>query len=200
MRDDNFNYIEMIKFMYGLVDYKRPDNIVTKAFIFYCTDEEKSVLETNHIYYLNSDCTKDDVIDIFNNKLKTEKYIGFQITDLKLAIFASEELSIPSVYLMIGPDIAKTFNFTGLSVTPTMFKADSAAEERIKELILNKLIIYKYVAFTKDVVYASIDKDFQINDETIGEILNTKYNIENIFREDYQQISKMVDDYARSKH
>jgi hypothetical protein len=199
MKDTDVDFKGIIKFMYGLTDYKLPENSSIKAFIFYCTNEEKSVLETNGVYCLKADCTKDEIIDLFNDKVKTYKYLGLHVSDLKLAVFASEDLSIPSIYMMVNPDIEKLFNFAGVNIVPAMFKVDEKAENKIREMILNKLILYKNIAFLKNIIYASVDKDFKITDDSITEILHTKYNIENIFKDDCQIISKMVEDYARSK-
>ena len=57
----------LIQFIYGLTDYKIPENILTKAVFFYRSDVEKEILKKNGVYCLDKDCTKEDIQDLLNN-------------------------------------------------------------------------------------------------------------------------------------
>ena len=77
----------LIQFIYGLTDYKIPENILTKAIFFYRSDVEKEILKKNGVYCLDKDCSKEDIQDLLNNKVLSEKYVALHSEDLKLYIF-----------------------------------------------------------------------------------------------------------------
>lgn len=199
MRQESIDAVKLIKYIYGLENYDLPENIKTKAFIFYTTDEEKSVLETNHIFYLEPDCSKEDVIDVFENKIKTEKFIGLHAVDFKLALVL-DSFSIYSILIQVNPNTEKLFKIAELNLNTNMFTMSQFENDKLNQLVVIKLIKYKSIALGDKVFLASINKDFNMTDENIKTIVETKYNTENIFNEENKQISQMVENYARSRH
>ena len=76
MKYDESDIKNLIKYLYGLVDYTASENIITKTIFFYTSEEEKNIFEKNNIFCLSKDCTKDDIQDVFKNKFLSEKIIA----------------------------------------------------------------------------------------------------------------------------
>ena len=98
MKYDESDIKNLIKYLYGLVDYTAPENITTKTIFFYTSDEEKNIFEKNNIFCLGKDCTKDDIQDVFKNKFLSEKIIALYADELKLYVLL-KDLNIDTILL-----------------------------------------------------------------------------------------------------
>ncbi len=199
MRQSDFDNKKILKCIYGLENYKLPQDIKTKAILFYATNEEKSLLEKNHIFYLEPDCSKNEIIDAFENKIKTEEFIAFHAVDFKLSFIISD-LNINSIFIMVHPNSEKLFDIAQLNLNSGVYHFSPEEENRLHQMTIAKLIKYGSFALGKNVFVASLKEDLEINQKELKSIIETKYNIDNIFDEENNAISKMIENYARSKH
>ena len=101
MKYDESDIKNLIKYLYGLVDYTAPENITTKTIFFYTSEEEKKIFEKNNIFCLGKDCTKDDIQDVFKNKFLSEKIIALYADELKLYVLL-KDLNIDTILLTIN--------------------------------------------------------------------------------------------------
>lgn len=197
MLQDNDLAKKMVAFMYGLLDYKLPENAVVKAILFYSTDEDRELFEKNEVFCLSKDCTREEVIDALNNKTTTYKYIGFHIDDLKMSI-CLEDFNIPAVYLTSSLDetLFSTLNIVPNPSIPINFSEDDV--KSIQSLIKKYVEKYKSIKISNTIFIGIIPDNKEIDEIFIRSILETKYNIMNIFQEFNEEMSNIVNNYARS--
>ena len=198
MKQEQSNIVNIVKYFYGLENFTIPNDIKTKAFIFYTTDEEKSILEKNKIYCLSSECEPTDMLDLFQNKLKTESLVGVHSDDIKLVILL-EDMKIPSLIIFKNPTI-ELFNKLGMNLDSRMYKMSNEEQEVLKKMLIDRLIKVGIIAMAPYIGIAKIHDDFDFSEENIHNLLTTKYNIENIFNDDFEKISNLVMNHARSSN
>ena len=197
MKQDNDLAKKMVAFMYGLLDYKLPENATMKAVLFYSTEDDKETFEKNGVFCLSKDCTREEVIDALNNKATTYKYIGFHIDDLKMSI-CLEDFNIPSIYLTSSLDetLFDTLNIAPNPSIPINFSEDDI--KSIQSLIKKYVEKYKAIKISNAIFVGIISDNKEIDEIFIRSILETKYNIMNIFQEFSEEMTNIVNNYARS--
>lgn len=197
MKQDNDLAKKMVAFMYGLLDYKLPENATMKAVLFYSTEDDKETFEKNGIFCLSKDCTREEVIDALNNKVTTYKYVGLHIDDLKMSI-CLEDFNIPSIYLTSSLDetLFNTLNIAPNPNIPINFSEDDI--KNIQSLIKKYIEKYKSIKISNTIFVGIIPDNKEIDEIFIRSILETKYNIMNIFQEFNEEMTNIVNNYARS--
>ena len=189
----------LIQFIYGLTDYKIPENILTKAIFFYRSDVEKEILKKNGVYCLDKDCSKEDIQDLLNNKVLSEKYIALHSEDLKLYIFLLE-LNFISIILTseMTPDV-----FGSLGLIPKIddhYNLNDSEKKHLLTVFAECAKDYKYVALgDKFYLCYNDDPNLIIDDNLINNIKSTKYNVMNIFSERADKIMTLFKN-ARSNN
>lgn len=199
MKQDNNLAKDMMKFMYGFLDYKLPEDSVLKAVLFYSSSEDRKVLEKNNCFCLDVDCTKNDVKDAFTNKVKTYQYLGFNLEDLKMSI-CLEDYNIPAIYL--ASDIDENL-FTTLNISPNPSLPFHFSEDDIKviqSLIKKYIEKYRMIKISNGISIAMIPQNQEIDDIFIRSVLETKYNIMNVFQEFNEEMTRIMENYARSNN
>lgn len=199
MRQDNALAKDMMKFMYGFLDYKLPEDNALKAVLFYSSDEDKKILEKNGCFCLDADCTKDDIKDAFTNKVKTYRYLGFNLEDLKMSI-CLEDYNIPAIYLasIIDENLFTTLNISPNPSLPFHFSEDDI--KVIQSLIKKYIEKYRMIKISNDISIAMIPQNQEIDDIFIRSILETKYNIMDVFQEFNEEMTRIMENYARSNN
>ena len=198
MKQTQYDIIELVKFIYGLHDYVIPQNIATKAFIFYTTDEEKLILKKNNIHYLISECTRDDIIDVFHNKIMSESLIGLHTSDIKLLPIL-QEMNIPSLIVSKNPT-TELLDTLGLNFGSNYYNMGDKDIEILKRMFVEQLIKIGIIALGPLIGVAKINDDSDFSEEGIHKLLTTKYNIENVFNDDFEKISNFMMNHARSNN
>lgn len=198
MKQTQYDIIELVKFIYGLQNYVIPQNIATKAFIFYTTDEEKLILKKNNIYCLTNECTQDDIIDVFHNKIMSDSLIGLHTSDIKLLPIL-QEMNIPSLIVSKNPTI-EIFDTLGLSLGSNYYNMSDKDFETLKRMFIEQLIKIGIIALGPLVGIAKINDNSDFSEEGIHKLLTTNYNIENVFNDDFEKISNFMMSHARSNN
>ena len=198
MKQTQYDIIELVKFIYGLQNYVIPQNIATKAFIFYTTDEEKLILKKNNIYCLTNECTQDDIIDVFHNKITSDSLIGLHTSDIKLLPIL-QEMNIPSLIVSKNPTI-EIFDTLGLSLGSNYYNMSDKDFETLKRMFIEQLIKIGIIALGPLVGIAKINDNSDFSEEGIHKLLTTNYNIENVFNDDFEKISNFMMSHARSNN
>lgn len=199
MKQDNNLAKDMMRFMYGFIDYKLPEDSVLKAILFYSSDEDKKVLEKNDCFCLDADCTKDDVKDAFTNKVKTYQFLGFNIEDLRMSI-CLEDYNIPAIYLasVLDESLFTTLNISPNPSLPFHFSEDDI--KVIQSLIKKYIEKYRMIKISDNISIAMIPQNQEIDDIFIRSVLETKYNIMNVFQEFNEEMTRIMENYARSNN
>ena len=199
MLQTDIDSLALIKCMYGLEDYTLPENSKLKAILFFPSSEEKEVLKKNNIYFLEADCRKDDILNAFNEKVLTEEYIALHTSDVQI-IPIFEKFNIPGIFITVNPNTQKVFEMSSLSIGTSIVGLSSSSTEKLKEIFITKLNTYKSIYLMPNVILTSIDENFIFNEENIKSLLETNYTAENVFYEDYKEISQAIDNYARYRN
>lgn len=195
MKQAQYDVTELVKFLYGLQDYVIPQNIATKAFIFYTTDEEKLILEKNNIYCLINECTRDDITDVFHNKIMSESLIGLHTSDIKLLPIL-QEMNIPSLIVSKNPTV-EMFDTLGLSLNSSYYNMGGKEIETLKRMFIEQLIKIGIIALGPLIGIVKLNDDSDFSEENIHKLLTTNYNIENVFNDDFEKISNLMMNHAR---
>lgn len=195
MKQSQYNVVELVKFLYGLQNYVIPQNIVVKAFIFYTTDEEKSILEKNNIYCLINECTQDDITDLFQNKIMSDSLIGLHTSDIKLLPLL-QEMNIPSLIVFKNPTV-EIFDTLGLNLGSNYYTMNDKELEALKRMFIEQLIKIGIIALGPLVGIVKLNDDSDFSEENIHKLLTTNYNIENVFNDDFEKISNLMMNHAR---
>lgn len=198
MKQAQYDVTELVKFLYGLQDYVIPQNIATKAFIFYTTDEEKLILEKNNIYCLINECTRDDIADVFHNKIMSESLIGLHTSDIKLLPIL-QEMNIPSLIVSKNPTV-EMFDTLGLNLNSSYYNMGSKEVETLKRMFIEQLIKIGIIALGPLIGIVKLNDDSDFSEENIHKLLTTNYNIENVFNDDFEKISNLMMNHARSNN
>ena len=198
MKQAQYDVTELVKFIYGLQNYVIPQNIATKAFIFYTTDEEKSILEKNNIYCLINECTRDDIMDVFQNKIMSESLIGLHTSDIKLLPIL-QEMNIPSLIVSKNPTI-EMFDTIGLNLSSNYYNMSDKELETLKRMFIEQLIKIGIIALGPLIGIVKLNDDSDFSEENIHKLLTTNYNIENVFNDDFEKISNLMMNHARSNN
>lgn len=199
MRQDNDLAKDMMKFMYGFLDYKLPEDSVLKAVLFYSSSEDRKILEKNGCFCLDVDCTKSDVKDAFTNKVKTHQFLGFNLEDLKMSV-CLEDYNIPAIYITSTVDESL---FTTLNISPNPSLPFHFSEDDVKviqSLIKKYIEKYRMIKISNGISIAMIPQNQEIDDIFIRSVLETKYNIMNVFQEFNEEMTQIMERYARSNN
>lgn len=196
MRQDNDLAKDMMKFMYGFLDYKLPEDSVLKTVLFYSSSEDRKVLEKNGCFCLDVDCTKNDVKDAFTNKVKTYKLLGFSLEDLRMSI-CLEDYNIPAIYLTsnIDENLFTTLNISPNPSLPFHFNEDDI--KVIQSLIKKYIEKYRMIKISNGISIAMIPQNQEVDDIFIRSVLETKYNIMDVFQEFNGEMTRIMENYAR---
>ena len=196
MKQDNDLAKDMMKFMYGFLDYKLPEDSVLKAVLFYSSSEDRKVLEKNGCFCLDVDCTKNDVKDAFTNKVKTYKLLGFSLEDLRMSI-CLEDYNIPAIYLTsnIDENLFTTLNISPNPSLPFHFNEDDI--KVIQSLIKKYIEKYRMIKISNGISIAMIPQNQEVDDIFIRSVLETKYNIMDVFQEFNGEMTRIMENYAR---
>lgn len=198
MRQEPIDPLQIIKYVYSLENVSIPETVKTKAIIFYTYEEDADILKNNNIFYLGEDCSKEDIHNVITEKLKTEDFIGLHSSDFKLAILFSV-YNIPCINILTTLTKKALFEVGGLRVSgDNMLGEDDL--EKLKDMYLIKLSQNKCLRIHDNIVIAKVEKDFIIDDNSIKDILNTKYNMYNVFEEESKTLEGIINKYARSQH
>lgn len=199
MRQDNDLAKDMMKFMYGFLDYKLPEDSVLKAVLFYSSSEDRKILEKNGCFCLDVDCTKNDVKDAFTNKVKTHQFLGFSLEDLKMSI-CLEDYNIPAIYIAstIDENLFTTLNISPNPSLPFHFSEDDV--KVIQSLIKKYIEKYRMIKISNGISIAMIPQNQEIDDIFIRSVVETKYNIMNVFQEFNEEMTRIMENYARSNN
>lgn len=195
MKQSQHNIVELIKYLYGLQNYVIPQNIAVNAFIFYTTDEEKSILEKNNIYCLINECTQDDIIDLFQNKIMSEPLIGLHTSDIKLLPLL-QEMNVSSLIVSKNPTV-EIFDTLGLNLGSNYYTMSDKELELLKKMFIEQLIKIGIIALGPLIGVVKLNDDSDFSEENIHKLLTTKYNIENVFNDDFEKISNLMMNHAR---
>ena len=195
MKQSQHNIVELVKYLYGLQNYVIPQNIAVKAFIFYTTDEEKSILEKNNIYCLIGECTQDDIIDVFQNKIMSEPLIGLHTSDIKLLPLL-QEMNISSLIVSKNPTV-EIFDSLGLNLGSNYYTMSDKELETLKRMFIEQLIKIGIIALGPLIGVVKLNDDSDFSEEGIHKLLTTKYKIENVFNDDFEKISNLMMNHAR---
>jgi len=195
MKQAQYDVTELVKFLYGLQNYVIPQNIATKAFIFYTTDEEKLILEKNNIYCLINECTRDDIADVFHNKIMSESLIGLHTSDIKLLPIL-QEMNIPSLIVSKNPTV-EMFDTLGLNLNSSYYNMGSKEVETLKRMFIEQLIKIGIIALGPLIGIVKLNDNSDFSEENIHKLLTTNYNIENVFNDDFEKISNLMMNHAR---
>lgn len=197
MKQDNDLAKKMIGFMYGLLDYKLPENAALKAILYYSTEEDRKILEKNGIFCLDKECSQEEILDALNNKSKTATYIGFHADDMKMGV-CLEDYNIPSIYTIskINEDVYNFFNLTPSADSPIHFSNEDIVD--VQKLMVKYIEKYKTMRMSNKIFIAIIPENQEIDEVFIKSVLETKYNMMNVFQEFNEEMTRIVSNYARS--
>jgi len=198
MKQADYDISTLVKFLYGLQNYVMPKDAAIKSFIFYTTDEEKSILEKNNIYCLIGDCTKDDITDVFHNKIMSESLIGLHTSDIKLLPIL-QEMNIPSLIVSKNPTI-EMFETLGLNLNSNYYTMNDKELEILKRMFVEQLTKIGIIALGPLIGIVKLNDDSDFSEENIHKLLTTNYNIENVFNDDFEKISNLMMNHARSNN
>lgn len=187
MKYDESDIKNLIKYLYGLVDYTVPENITTKTVFFYTSDEEKNIFEKNNIFCLDKDCTKDDIQDVFKNKFLSEKTIALYADDLKLYVLL-KDLNIDTILLTTNMSLELCESFGLRPELDSFYHFNDNEKQYVLSLFIEMVKQYKYVGISDKFYLCCENNDVPVDDIFINNIKTTKYNIMNIFSEKADQI------------
>ena len=187
MKYDESDIKNLIKYLYGLIDYTTPENITTKTVFFYTSDEEKNIFEKNNIFCLDKDCTKDDIQDVFKNKFLSEKVIALYADDLKLYILL-KDLNIDTILLTTNMSLELCESFGLRPELDSFYHFNDNEKQYVLSLFIEMVKQYKYVGISDKFYLCCENNDVSVDDIFINNIKTTKYNIMNIFSEKADQI------------
>ena len=187
MKYDESDIKNLIKYLYGLVDYTAPENITTKTVFFYTSDEEKNIFEKNNIFCLDKDCTKDNIQDVFKNKFLSEKTIALYADDLKLYVLL-KDLNIDTILLTTNMSLELCESFGLKPELDSFYHFNDNEKQYVLSLFIDMVKQYKYVGISDKFYLCCENNDISVDDIFINNIKTTKYNIMNIFSEKADQI------------
>jgi hypothetical protein len=187
MKYDESDIKNLIKYLYGLVDYTAPENITTKTVFFYTSDEEKNIFEKNNIFCLDKDCTKDDIQDVFKNKFLSEKTIALYADDLKLYVLL-KDLNIDTILFTTNMSLELCESFGLKPELDSFYHFNDNEKQYVLSLFIEMVKQYKYVGISDKFYLCCENNDVSVDDIFINNIKTTKYNIMNIFSEKADQI------------
>lgn len=187
MKYDESDIKNLIKYLYGLVDYTAPENITTKTVFFYTSDEEKNIFEKNNIFCLGKDCTKDDIQDVFKNKFLSEKTIALYADDLKLYVLL-KDLNIDTILFTTNMSLDLCESFGLRPELDSFYHFNDNEKQYVLSLFIEMVKQYKYVGISDKFYLCCENNDVPVDDIFINNIKTTKYNIMNIFSEKADQI------------
>ena len=188
MKYDESDIKNLIKYLYGLVDYTAPENITTKTIFFYTSEEEKKIFEKNNIFCLGKDCTKDDIQDVFKNKFLSEKIIALYADELKLYVLL-KDLNIDTILLTTNISLELCESFGLKPELDSFYHFNDNEKQYVLKLFIESVKHYKYVGISNKFYLCCEDNDnISVDDIFINNIKTTKYNITNIFSEKADQI------------
>ncbi len=187
MKYDESDIKNLIKYLYGLVDYTAPENITTKTVFFYTSDEEKNIFEKNNIFCLDKDCTKDDIQDVFKNKFLSEKTIALYADDLKLYVLL-KDLNIDTILFTTNMSLDLCESFGLRPELDSFYHFNDNEKQYVLSLFIEMVKQYKYVGISDKFYLCCENNDVSVDDIFINNIKTTKYNIMNIFSEKADQI------------
>ena len=187
MKYDESDIKNLIKYLYGLVDYTAPENITIKTVFFYTSDEEKNIFEKNNIFCLGKDCTKDDIQDVFKNKFLSEKTIALYADDLKLYVLL-KDLNIDTILFTTNMSLDLCESFGLRPELDSFYHFNDNEKQYVLSLFIEMVKQYKYVGISDKFYLCCENNDVSVDDIFINNIKTTKYNIMNIFSEKADQI------------